>query len=77
MPGGTLRFVEVEMNTQAPVAVRLLLDLAGLRLPAERESALKAMFEGSTRPIADALDRQDYSDSEPAARFRPPPSRPA
>ncbi|TMB67496.1 MAG: hypothetical protein E6J43_08380 [Chloroflexi bacterium] len=65
------------MNTQAPVAVRLLLDLAGLRLPAERESALKAMFEGSTRPIADALDRQDYSDSEPAARFRPPPSRPA
>jgi len=52
----------------------VLLELAGLQLPAEREIFLTAGLEG-TRRIAEALARRDYGDREPAARFGPPPSR--
>jgi hypothetical protein len=60
------------MNSQVPSSAQVLLALAGLGLPAEREAFLAAGLEGSTRPIAQALSRQDYGDTEPAARFRPP-----
>jgi len=62
------------MNSQVPTAARVLLELAGLHLPAEREAFVAAGLGGSTRPIAEALARQDYGDTEPAARFRPPAS---
>ena len=62
------------MNSQVPTAARVLLELAGLRLPAEREAFLAAGLEASTRPVAQTLSRQDYGDTEPAARFRPPAS---
>jgi hypothetical protein len=53
---------------------RALLQLAGLRLPAEREGILTAMREGSSLRIAEALARLDYGHAEPAFRFRPPSS---
>jgi len=53
------------------------MELAGLRLPAEREAAVTAGLQGISQRIAEALARRVYGDTEPAARFRPPSSRPA
>jgi hypothetical protein len=64
------------MNSEVPSSARAVLELAALRLPAEREAAVAAGLEGSRR-IAEALARRVYGDTEPAARFRPPPKRPA
>ena len=61
------------MNAQVPAGARVVLQLAGLQLPAERETALAAGLEGSRR-IAEMLTRRDYGDTEPAARFRAPSS---
>ena len=61
------------MNAEVPVGVRVALQLAGIQVPAEREMAVAAGFEGSRR-IAEMLTRRDYGDTEPAARFRPPSS---
>jgi len=65
------------MNSEVASRPRVLAELAGLRLPTEREAVVTAMFEGSTRTIAGALAQQEYSEIEPATRFRPPASRPA
>jgi len=61
------------MNSDVPISARALTELAGVRLPADRELALTAGLEASTRPIAEALARRDYGDAAPAPRFRPPP----
>jgi len=70
-------FEEVEMNSGGPSSARVLMELAGLQLPAEREAAVTAGLQGNTQRIAEALARRDYGETEPAARFLPPPSRPA
>ena len=62
------------MNSDVPISARALTELAGVRLPADREPALTAGLQASTRPIAERLARRDYGDAEPAARFRPPAS---
>jgi hypothetical protein len=61
------------MNAEVPVGARVLLQLAGVQVPMERELSVAAGLEG-TRRIAEALARRDYGHSEPAARFRPPSS---
>ena len=63
------------MNGQVSAAARVLLELAGLQLPAERQAAVTAGLEGNTQRIAEALaTRRDYGHAEPASRFRPPAS---
>jgi len=62
------------MNAEVPTSARVLLQLAGIQVPADRELFVAAGLEG-TRRIGEALARRDYGDTEPAARFRPPPSR--
>jgi len=65
------------VNSVGPSSARVLMELAGLRLPAEREAAVTAGLQGNSQRITEALARRDYGDTEPAARFRPPSSRPA
>jgi hypothetical protein len=66
--------LEVAVSSEFLYRPHALIELAGIRLPPEREAVLSAMFEGSTRTIAEALSRREFRDAEPAARFRPPPS---
>jgi hypothetical protein len=61
------------MNAEVLTRARVLLQLAGLPLAAERELSVAAGLEGSRR-IAEMLTRRDYGETEPAARFRPPSS---
>jgi hypothetical protein len=62
------------MNSEVASKARVLMELAGLELPAEREAAVAAGLEGNSRRIAGALAALDYGHTEPASRFRPPAS---
>jgi len=61
------------MDVATSNGIRLLAELAGVRLPEEREVALGAGLE-VTRRIAGALAQHDYGVTSPACSFRAPPS---
>ncbi len=61
------------METTSKNGLRLLLELAHVSLPTEREAALVGGLE-LTRRIAEMLAQHDYGESEPAPSFRAPRS---